>query len=260
MKMTVPMHRSLLFVVFSLLTLSISWAQVETEIIIRDCTKIPCFTKSPKKTLGNPIMPPDYPFTFMVNLSNVTQASGGLGSMGGELRLGFAPKRTYEVKSTIVADEQYARKNGLNNNVVHQEVLFIHNAKTPYYEIGARLTNLNFENLSSISGGRSFQLQYLDIVPLGMRYELGKRFSLGLGTSISMLTSATLDGREITDLERSGFNRWEPGLMLNLQYGKRGRGLQAGFTYNQRFSYLSETSLRYGITQFSIGWGLGGKR
>jgi len=183
-----------------------------------------------------------------------------LGNIGGEFRLGFAPKRTYQLKNKIVADEQYARDNNLDNSVIHQEVLFIHNAKTPYYEIGARLTNLNFENLSRISGGNSFQLQYLDIIPLGVRYELGKRLSVGVGSSFSLLTSATLDGREIVDLERSGFNRWEPGLMFNLQYGKRGRGLQAGITYNQRFSYLSETNLQYGIAQFSLGWGFGGKR
>ncbi len=259
MKMTVPMQRPLLFLILCLLAQT-AWSQVETETIIRDCAKIPCFTKSVKKTLGNPIMPPDFPITLMINTSNVPAAESGFGNFGGELRIGIAPKRTYQVRSTIVADEQYAKDNDLNNRVVHQEVLMIHNPKTPYFEMGARLTNLNFENLDGISRGRSFQLQYLDIVPVGVRYDLAKRLSVGVGTSFSLLTSATLDGREIGDLESSGFNRWEPGLMLNVQYGKRGRGLQAGFTYNQRFSYLSETNLRYGIAQLSLGWGFGGQK
>lgn len=260
MKMIVPMQRPFWFFMLCLFVTNTSWAQ-EIEIIARpDCAKVPCFTKSAVKKVDGSILPPDWMFTFMVNSANVRASQNNPLNLGGELRFAIASKRSVQISNRIVADEQYAKDNNLENPVLYQETISFQNRNTPYYEIGARLTNLNFESLSQISGGRNFQLQYIDIIPAAMRYDLGQRFSLGVGTSFSMLSSATLDGREVADLERSGFNRWEPGLMFNLQYGKRGKGLQAGITYNQRFSYLNETSLRYGITQFSLGWGFGGRK
>ncbi|MEL6589701.1 MAG: hypothetical protein AAFP02_02930 [Bacteroidota bacterium] len=264
MKMTVPMQRSLSFWIFCLYAIGQVFAQGDVptnEIIIKDCRKVPCFTKSPTKTIGNPILPPDYPFAFLVNLTNVNQAESGFGNIGAEFRIGFAPKRSYILINQIVADEEYARDNDLNNTTLYEDVSRLYNPRTPYFEMGLRYTNLNFNSLNGISGGRDFTLRYLDIIPLGMRYEFTNRLSLGLAANISLLTQAVRDGREIADLEATGFNRWEPGMNLNLHYGKRGRGPQIGLNYNLRFSYLSETNLRYGITQVSLGWGFGnGKR
>ncbi len=218
--------------------------------------------KLSKKKQITTIHPPDYPISMIVGWNSVagTAAQNPGRNTSFRLNIGWAPGRSVGVPVQVVPSETYARQNGGDTETpLFEETFAVQNARTPYWEGGLQLTNLSFADLNGITSGREIALTYLDIIPLGFRYELAKRLSVGAGASFSVLMNATQDGREVADLATAGFNDIEPGLIFNAQFGKRGGGLKAGVSYNLRFAQLSGSNLRYGFTQFSLGWGFGAR-
>jgi hypothetical protein len=253
-----------LLAMFFLLALDLS-AQT-AKVIEIDCRKNPddCGgTKLTKKKTITTIYPPDFPISMQVAWNNTARATPGAESrnnLGFKLKVGWAPGQRVVTPFQVVPTEAYARANGISTEPLLTDQFTGRNARTPYWEGGVQLTNLSFADLNGITNGGEFQLSYLDIIPVGVRMELSKRLSVGVGASYSLLLNATYNGREITDLATAGFNQAEPGMIFDFQFGKRGRGLQAGISYHTRFSLLNDDNLTYGFTQFSVGWGFGGPR
>lgn len=225
-----------------------------------DCPQADCGgAKLTKIKQITTIKPPDLLLATQLAWNTVggAEAMGFPGNTSFRLNFGWAPSKTISTPIEIVPSERYAKANGLDQGALLQDEIVVRSAKTPYWEGGIQFTQLSFASLSQISSGRTFELRYLDLIPLGFRYELGQRFSVGAGASFSLLLNATADGREILDPAASGYNEVEPGLLFNLQFGKRGKGLQAGINQNLRFAQLNGSNLRYGVTQFYVGWGFG---